>query len=107
MKTINNIDIEQWNKLSRQSIVSNFFQTKECYDFYRSLSFLEEFCFGVEDNGLLKGVIIGYIQKEVGKVKQFLSKRAIIIGGPLLADDISEEALEQLYFRLNLPQLRD
>ena len=45
---------------------------------------------------MLKGVVVGYIQKDGGKFKQHLSKRAIINGGPLLSNDISEEEINIL-----------
>ena len=44
----------------------------------------------------LVGVVVGYITRERSALKQFLTRRAIIIGGPLLAEDISDEALAAL-----------
>lgn len=44
----------------------------------------------------LKAVCVGYVTKERSALKQFFTRRAIIIGGPLLAEDISEEALAVL-----------
>ena len=82
-----------WDELVRTSSVANWFQTREAYDFYDGLPFLEAFALGVEEQGRLKGVVVGYLQKDGGKVKRFFSRRAIVTGGPLLADDITEEAL--------------
>lgn len=62
---------------------------------FKSL-FFEAFALGVTEDGVLRGVIVGYIQREGGRLKRFFSKRAIITGGALLADDISEDALSQL-----------
>lgn len=93
---VDEIDARQWETLANVSLVASFFQTKACYDFFNSLSFIEAFCLGVEEDGVLKGVIVGYIQKDGGWPKQFFSRRAIINGGPLLADDISESSLEAL-----------
>lgn len=76
--------------------MNNWFQTYECYNFYKSLSFLEAFKFEVERDGEVKGRIVGYIQKDGGKLKQFFSRRAIINGGPMLAKDITEKELETL-----------
>ena len=78
------------------SSVASWFQTKEAYDFFDGLSFLEAFAYGVEKDDLLKGVVVGYVQKDGGGIKQFLSRRAVILGGPLLADDIEEEVLALL-----------
>ena len=57
---------------------------------------MNPFCLAVEDEDQLKGIIIGFIQADGGAIKRFLSRRAIINSGPLLADDISDEALTLL-----------
>ena len=44
----------------------------------------------------LKAVCVGYITRERSALKQFFTRRAIIIGGPLLDENISEEALAAL-----------
>jgi len=94
--TAKEIDSSQWAKLVEDSSVSSFFQTPQCYEFYSSLSFLRAFAFGVSEEGRLKGVMCGFIQADGGKVKSFLSRRAIINGGLLLADDISDKAVGEL-----------
>ena len=94
---INKINCQQWKSLLQTSKTRSFFQTRECYELYAANpTFMQPFCLAVEDDGLLKGVIIGYIQRDGGRIKQYFSRRAIINGGPLLADDISEEALALL-----------
>ncbi len=96
----NDIDSGLWSKLVKQSSVATWFQTQEAYAFFDSLSFLEAFAYAVESDGVLKGVVVGYIQKDGGKLKQFFSRRAIILGGPLLADDISNDELDVLLTEL-------
>ena len=93
---ISEINIEQWQQLLDNSPVASFFQTPECYEFYASLSFLEPFVFAVSENENLVGLVCGYIVADGGKMKQFFSRRAIIQGGFLLDDNISEVALELL-----------
>lgn len=73
--------------------MTNWFQTEECFSFYQSLGFIEPFRCSVERDGVEKGRMVGYIQKDGGKLKQFFSRRAIINGGPMLADDITEDEL--------------
>lgn len=90
------IDTNTWASLVEASPVATWFQTQEAFDFFESLSFLDAFALGVENEGKLKGVVVGFIQKDGGKLKQFLSRRAIISGGPLLADDITDEELSAL-----------
>lgn len=85
-----------WDGLVVQSPVASWFQTPEAYDFFDSLSFLEAFCVAVETKGVLKGVVVGFVQKDGGRIKQYFSRRAIVNGGPLLADDITEKELTAL-----------
>ena len=55
----------------------------------------------------LVGVIVGYITRERNPLKQYFTRRAIIYGGPLLANDISDEALSALLTSLTkLPSLQ-
>ncbi len=95
---INITDIKQetWEVLSKDSSTATWFQTYSAYRFFISLPFIETFGYGLESGDGLRAVVIGFIQKEGGKVKQFLSRRAIINGGPLLANDITEEELSLL-----------
>lgn len=94
--SVNDINKDSWASLVQISPVASWFQTPEAYRFFDSLSFLEAFCIAVESDSVLKGVVVGYIQKDGGKFKQFFSRRAIINGGPLLANDISDEELTAL-----------
>lgn len=94
--SIDQIDGNQWVGLLESSSTATFFQSESCYKFYDSLPFMDPFAFAVADCGQLKGVIVGYVQKEKNQVKQFFTKRAIIPGGALLADDISGDLLTEL-----------
>ena len=49
----------------------------------------------------LQGLVVGYVTKEHNPVKQFFTRRAIIYGGPLLADDITDDELAELLSTLN------
>jgi len=92
---INQIPSEQWNNLLNKSKTSSFFQSKECYELYCEMPFLSPFVFAVEDRGEMQGVIVGYLQSEPG-IKSYFSRRAIINGGPLLSENISNEVLSVL-----------
>ena len=122
--TYDQIDQAQWQALVNQSPTATWFQTPEAYQFYASVAEMTPFAVGVVEsqecdseamgNGLwaignetsgaessahtpsLKGVCVGYITKETNTIKQHLTCRAIIIGGPLLAEDISATALAEL-----------
>ena len=124
--TYPDIDPQQWQALVDRSPYATWFQTKEAYEFYAAVSAMQPFAVGVEEveckvesgkcKGLensaaettastpytlhptpaLKGVIVGYITRERNAIKQFFTRRAIIIGGPLLDEHISDEALSVL-----------
>lgn len=94
------INPQDWLNLVKDSPVATWFQTQEAYAFFDSLSFLEAFAIAVESEGQLKGLVTGYIQKDGGRIKSFLSRRAIILGGPLFAADISDEELTLLLSNL-------
>ncbi len=95
--TYNEIDLTQWRTLVEQSPYATWFQTPEAYDFYVSVpNEMTSYAVGVEESGVLKGVVVVYLTKEKNPIKHFLTRRAIIIGGPLLAEDISDDALAAL-----------
>lgn len=94
------INIEQWQHLVENSDTASFFQTKTCYDFYCSLSFMQAFAYAVEERGKLQALVCGYIVADGNKMKQYFSRRAIILGGAILSNNISIEALELLLVRL-------
>ncbi len=71
--------------------MNNVFQRTEFYDFIQKLPFLEPFRFEVKRDGEVKASVIGFIQKDGGTLKRFFSRRAIINGGPFIADDATEE----------------
>lgn len=88
------IDFQQWKDLLKKSPTATWFQSIDAYNFYASLPHLfEPFVFAVENGGALKGIIVGYITREKNALKQFFTRRAIIIGGPALAGDITDEEL--------------
>ena len=93
---IGRINQSLWDALIKSSPVATWFQTREAYGFFDSLPFMEAFVVAIASEGVLKGLVVGYVQKDGGKMKQFLSKRSIILGGPLLADNINEEELKTL-----------
>lgn len=88
---------EAWDALVERSAWATWFQTREAYLFYsRVPQEMTPFAFGVEENGVLTGVIAGYLTRTQSVIKQFVTRRAIIIGGALLDEHISDDALVAL-----------
>ncbi len=123
---VEKISCQQWDVLVAESTTATWFQTREAYMFFASLKdrsaegqkiaslkdkgqMLEPFVVAVErihesgtkNQNLLKGVIVGYITREKNPLKQLLTRRAIIIGGPLLAEDITNAEVATLLQALN------
>lgn len=97
ISVISEIDSSSWAELIKRSGTDTWFQTPEAYEFFNSLPDLFiPFVFGVQTDGILKAVCSGYITREKNPLKQFLTRRAIIVGGPMLADDITDEELRTL-----------
>lgn len=90
------IHIGQWDKLLNHSSTATFFQTPECYDFYASLSFLKPFVYAVAQDDKLLALAAGYILADGGLLKQSFSRRAIINGGILLAENVPDSAVDVL-----------
>ena len=86
------IDRQQWSELVRTSETGTWFQSPEAYDFFASLpELMEPFVYGVERAGKLCAVCVGYVTKEPNPIKQFFTRRAIIIGGVVVAANCAKE----------------
>ncbi|MGM9837558.1 MAG: lipid II:glycine glycyltransferase FemX [Paludibacteraceae bacterium] len=91
------INKDAWAVLVARSPWATWFQTPEAYLFYAALpDEMHPFVASVTEVGELTGVIVGYLTQEKSALKQFFTRRAIIIGGPLLDEHISPEALTAL-----------
>ena len=99
--TYHDIDQQQWQQLVQSSPLATWFQTDEAYRFYQSVSDMRAFAYGVAEAGGLVGVVVGYTTREKCKFKQYFTARTIIPGGPLLATEISNEALSTLLTALH------
>ena len=95
--TYNEINKQQWQLLTEQSATATWFQTPEAYEFYASLpAEMKPFAVGVEKQGELRAVCVGYITQEPNAIKQYLTCRAIVVGGPVIANDATDEEVAAL-----------
>ena len=101
------IDRTEWSRLVKGSTTGTWFQTPEAYDFFASMpELLKPFVFAVyrkpESNSVaknkeaLRGVCCGYVTVEKNPITQFFTRRAIILGGPALAEDATDEEVTAL-----------
>ena len=92
--TYNEINPTAWQELVDSSPYATWFQTPEVYQFYEAnKEEMNPFAIGVEEDGHLAGVIVGYTTQEKNPIKQYFTCRSIIIGGPLLDEHISNDLL--------------
>ena len=107
MKLLSNSEIDraEWSALVQASATATWFQTPEAYDFFASQPDLfTPFVIGLSNNhspltthySSLRALCAGYVTVERNPIKQFLTRRAIIIGGPVLADDATDEEVSAL-----------
>ena len=109
----NDIDRTEWSRLVQNSSTGTWFQTPEAYDFFASMPELfMPFVIGIANDPAgtqthLRAICVGYVTVEKNPVKQFFTRRAIIIGGPVLADDCTDEEVIALMSAVkNLPSLQ-
>ena len=110
--TYTEIDREAWSRLVQTSRTGTWFQSPEAYELFASLpEMFTPFAFGVvgkpeSDSGqiieaTLRGVCVGYVTKEKSRLRQFFTRRAIILGGPCLAEDATDGEVTALLSTLN------
>lgn len=93
----NSIDRAEWSKLVAASVTGTWFQSPEAYEFYASMPELfRPFAVGLENEGMLRTICVGYVTVEKSAMKQGLTRRAIIVGGPALADDATDVEVVEL-----------
>ena len=98
----NDIKRDEWSALVQASETGTWFQTPEAYDFFASMPELfKPFAIGVTCDSAgtqtqLRAVCVGYVTVEKSAVKQMMTRRAIIVGGPVIADDATSEEVETL-----------
>ncbi len=101
----NNIDRAEWSRLVASSTTGTWFQTPEAYEFYASQPELfKPLAIGIcnlkfetiNAQSTLRAICVGYVTVEKNPIKQFITRRAIIIGGPALADDATDGEVTEL-----------
>lgn len=74
----------------------DLFQSMEYNAFLQETGFLEPFRYSVARNSNEIAIIQGYLQKDGGWLKRFFSRRAIVNGGPYVADDATDQEIKAL-----------
>ena len=101
--TYEQIDQQQWSALVDESRTGTWFQSPEAYalsasmpDLFRPFAIAVERFNELTNERTLRAVCVGYMTKEKNPIRQYFTRRAIILGGPVLADDCTDEEVESL-----------
>jgi len=103
--TYEQIDRTEWSRLVASSSTGTWFQTSEAFDFYASQPELfKPFAIGIcnlkfetiNAQSTLRAVCVGYVTVEKNALKQMMTRRAIIVGGPALPDDATDAEVCEL-----------
>lgn len=96
LTTYEAINKAEWGTLIAHSQTATWFQTPQAYLFFAGQPELfSPFVFAV-GNGHISALCMGYITCETNTLKHFFTRRAIIIGGPVIADNASGEEVYTL-----------
>lgn len=74
----------------------DLFQSVEYNAFLQETGFLEPFRYSVVRDTKEIAILQGYVQKDGGRLKRFFSRRAIVNGGPYIADDATDQDVKAL-----------
>lgn len=96
LHTYEQIDGDQWGQLARESSTATWWQTKEAYQLFSSLPDYRVEVVGVADKDALCGVAVIIRPQARTRVGQWLSRRAVIMGGVMVSDTISDEVYRRL-----------
>lgn len=111
VQTYKEIDRGEWSRLVQTSATGTWFQTPEAYEFFAlQPELFKPFVVAISNDAslseaqqsinsslqMLRGVCVGYVTVERNLIKQYFTRRAIIIGGPVIANDATSEEVETL-----------
>lgn len=88
------VKVEEWKEFIANSKFASPFQTPDFYNLYNSISGQSAEVYAIREKGTLAALCVVTVQRETG-FKGYFSRRGIIYGGILIADDRSD-ALSQL-----------
>ncbi|MBN1227068.1 MAG: peptidoglycan bridge formation glycyltransferase FemA/FemB family protein [Deltaproteobacteria bacterium] len=85
MRLLINTDVHRpaWRSFLLENIFASPFQSEAFYDFINSVDQFSSDVFTIEENNNYTSLAVVVLQKEKG-LKSFLTRRAVIYGGPLL-----------------------
>ena len=89
------VDRKRWNDLLEKSDFASPFQAPEFFDFFNQNTNMQADVFAVGNNSSYAAICVVTLQKEKG-IKGYFSRRAIVYGGSVLSNTISEDEINLL-----------
>ena len=87
MKISYDINLVEWIKFSENHSEYTIFQSYEMYSAYKLSKNHKPYVFSVIENNNIVGLLLAVVQYESLGILSNLTKRSIIIGGPLIKDN--------------------
>lgn len=90
MEVVDSIDREKWNEFVHNHPQGNIFQTPEMAEVYKRTENYTPLLLALQEGGEIYGLLLGSLIQEKSILRHF-SSRSIIMGGPLLSEELSPE----------------
>lgn len=96
MHIVDKLDHKMWADFVRNHPQGNIFQTPEMFDVYSNTRNYEpQLLAAVNDAGVIRGVLVSVVQREVSGMLDGFTARSVVWGGPLVANN-DESVLDLL-----------
>jgi len=97
LKIISEIDKTKWSNFVFNHPKGNIFQTPEMFEVYKNTKNCEPVFLAAVNNNEISGILVAVIQKESTGFLGRFTARAVISGGPLIADINGREEILKLF----------
>lgn len=96
LETYETISEQAWERLAGESQYATWFQTPDGYRFLKESRDYDPEVVAVAEDEHILGLCVVQVSRSRNPLVQYLTRRAVINGGPLVADDLSIEAMRLL-----------
>lgn len=93
LTTYDAIPQAEWEELTACSTNATWFQTDAGYRFLQESGDYEPCVVAVAEEGHIAGLCVAQVSRSRNPLVQYLTRRAVVNGGPMVRDDISAEAM--------------
>lgn len=96
---IDEVDLSAWNLLMQESTENSIFQSNEIFSFWKKQRGHQPYLFAIEDlHKKLVGICLVVIISNGSSLKKYLTRRAIIYGGPIFCEECDKKEVLSFLF---------